>query len=175
MPKARTCFLLCAALLLSSAVLGKGTYLTVDEFLSSAFGELSPARQKLWLNASQRKSLEGILGHPVGLRVSYWRAEKRSAWVLDEIGKELPITIGVVIEGDALLDVRILAFRESRGGEVRYPFFTRQFIGLKLQSETFRLNDSIDGISGATMSVNAVTRASTAALFMHQQLSSDLP
>jgi hypothetical protein len=34
---------------------------------------------------------------------------------LDEIGKELPITIGVAVESGAIHNVRVLEFRESRG------------------------------------------------------------
>lgn len=168
------CSILLGVLLLNASVaLAKGVYLSVDQFVQAAFDDAVPARRKLWLSGEQREQLQAILGHAVGLRVSYWQAQDRSAWILEEIGKELPITIGIVVEAGQLLDVRILAFRESRGGEVRYPFFTRQFVGLTLQSDNRRLSATIDGISGATMSVDAVTRAAQAALFMAQQANVD--
>lgn len=173
MPKYFSWILLSALLLNASGALAKGVYLSVDQFVQSAFDDASPARRKLWLSGEQRDQLQAILGHAVGLRVGYWQAQDRSAWILEEIGKELPITIGIVVEGEKLVDVRILAFRESRGGEVRYPFFTRQFVGLSLQPDSKRLNGDIDGISGATLSVGAVTRAAQAALYMAQQVYSD--
>lgn len=173
MPRFIAWTVLSALLLHAGGALAKGVYLTVEQFVDTAFDGAAPERQKLWLNGDQRQRLQSILGHSVGLRVGYWQAHQRSAWVLEEIGKELPITIGIVVERGELVDVRILAFRESRGGEVRYPFFTRQFVGLGLEPKSHRLNGHIDGISGATMSVDAVTRAAEAALFMAQQVNTD--
>ena len=162
--------LLLILLSLNVPLYAKGTYMSVSAFVDSSFsGTVSPAPEKLWLKGDQRRRLEVILGHPVGLRIGFWREGERSAWVLDEIGKELPITIGLVIDAGRLSDIQILAFRESRGGEVRYPFFTRQFVGMTLGND-FRLSDSIDGISGATMSVDAVTRAAVAALYLDSLL-----
>jgi Na+-transporting NADH:ubiquinone oxidoreductase subunit NqrC len=51
---------------------------------------------------------------------------------------------------------------------VRYPFFTDQFNGLQLD-ENNRLQRKIDGISGATLSVNALTRLARLALHLHEE------
>jgi hypothetical protein len=88
---------------------------------------------------------------------------------MDEIGKEKPITVGVIIDNDEIQKVIILEFRESRGGEVRHPFFTRQFTGLFLKADD-KLSQRIDGISGATMSVRAVSNVSRFALRLHDTL-----
>jgi len=146
----------------------KGQYLSQEDFLAMAFeGDYSPGR--LWLNKELKAELKKILGHDVpGLRIRYWAQGTRTAWILEEIGKERPITIGIVVGSNGIEMVRILAFRESRGWEVRYPFFSDQFTG-SILSERYKLSRSIDGISGATLSVRAVKRASAAALFMHQQ------
>ncbi|MDP4884461.1 MAG: FMN-binding protein, partial [Opitutales bacterium] len=69
---------------------------------------------------------------------------------------------------DALLQMQVLIYRESHGWEVRYPFFTDQFEGLELTNEN-TLNRKIDGISGATLSVNALTRLSKLALHLHKE------
>jgi major membrane immunogen (membrane-anchored lipoprotein) len=60
-------------------------------------------------------------------------------------------------------------YRESRGGEVARSFFTQLFegIGLKGQSE---LSSHIDGISGATLSVNSMKKMARQALIMAQHL-----
>lgn len=143
--------------------------MTSEEFISSSFPNTSPQATQIWLSASIKKQAAEILNRPYrNLRVRYWSEQRRTAWIFDEIGKELPITIGVVINPNGIESVKVLAFRESRGGEVRYPFFTEQFEGLRL-NEKLKLDDHIDGITGATLSVKAVIRASRLALFLHRQ------
>lgn len=149
-----------------------GRYLETDEYLRSAFPSGVPAAQTLWLKGDLRASVERLLGHRFsGLRVRYWQDESRSAWILDEIGKELPITIGVAVSSGAIASVRVLEFRESRGWEVRYPFFTDQFVDARLGSNG-KLDRRIDGITGATMSVDAVTRIARVALLLHEYVTS---
>jgi uncharacterized protein with FMN-binding domain len=162
----RTIVLHVFALAAASVAVAKGVYFSNEEFLAKSFVE-PPQAKTLWLKAERKQTLESILGHPVGLRSRYWLSGKRSAWIFEEIGKDLPITIGVVVEDQRIVDVTILAFRESRGGEVRYPFFTDQFKQVGLTGEQ-KLDQHIDGISGATLSYWAVTRSARAALFLHQ-------
>ncbi len=120
----------------------------------------------LWLTPDIRNRLAGILGHPyVGLRVRYWQSADRTAWVLDETGKEQPITAGIVVRQARIESVDILAYRESRGGEVQQGFFTRQFKDGALGAAD-KLDKSIDGITGATLSVSAVTRMARCALVL---------
>jgi hypothetical protein len=147
-----------------------GRYLETPTFLDDAFPDGVPDSQTLWIGGELRDSLETILGHPfASLRIRCWYDGTTSAWILDEIGKELPITIGVTVSAGVIRDVRILEFRESRGWEVRYPFFTDQFRHATLETGG-RLDRTIDGISGATLSVKAVTRVATAALILHERL-----
>lgn len=146
-----------------------GRYLSTEEFLEVAFGKNTPQAEMLWVTAEQRGPLARLLGHAYGaLRIRYWRDGNRTAWILDEIGKEQPITIGIAIEGKVIEELRILEFREIRGWEVRYPFFTDQFRGATL--EEGELNADIDGITGATLSVGAVKRVARAALYLHEQV-----
>ncbi|MBT8081106.1 MAG: FMN-binding protein [Gammaproteobacteria bacterium] len=150
-----------------------GRYLESDEYLRSAFAAEVPAARTLWVSGDLRASLEQVLGHPFGrLRVRFWQHGARSAWILDEIGKELPITIGVTVDSGAIDNVRVLEFRESRGWEVRYPFFTEQFVDARLGNDA-RLDTKIDGITGATLSVGAVTRIARAALLLHEHVVAD--
>ena len=150
---------------------GAGRYLERDEYLGSAFPGGVPAARTLWIGGELRESMEDVLGHAYGaLRVRYWYDGSTSVWVLDEIGKEMPITIGVRISRDAIDNVRILEFRESRGWEVRYPFFTDQFDGVTLDAAR-KLDRKIDGITGATLSVRAVERIARVALILHEQVS----
>lgn len=157
--------LLCSCLLSSSQLLAV-TYLDSDKFIKDSFrGE--PKRHTLWLKQELQTVANRVLGHPYsGLRIRYWQLADRTAWILDEIGKERPITIGIVVEGGEISDLTILAYRESRGGEIRHPFFLNQFSGLTLNSD-YSLNGIIDGVSGATLSVRAVRNISRFALHLH--------
>jgi hypothetical protein len=149
------------------------SYLSRSDFLASAFDNRQPIQKMLWLDNSKRNVITEILGHPyLGLRIRYWKLGDRLAWIIDEIGKESPITIGIVVDNSRIADVTILDFRETRGGEVRYEFFTGQFPGVGLRSDLL-LDQDIDGITGATLSVRAVKASAALALYLSQSVIED--
>jgi hypothetical protein len=164
----RKCFItLVLALSLPALAAAESVYETHAEFLGRAFGESPPEPSIIWLSGERKSSVRQLLGHDYpALRLRYWCRAGRSAWVLNEIGKELPITVGVVINKDYIQSLRVLTYRENRGGEVATPSFTDQFNGVALQSSG-TLDAGIDGISGATLSVQALTRLASIALFLH--------
>jgi FMN-binding domain len=144
-------------------------YLAPEAFLSEAFGT-APSPSMLWITAEIQPELEKILGHPPPrLRQRYWKDGAKTAWILEEIGKEEFITAGFVISNDRIEKARVLIYRESRGMEVRYPAFLKQFDGVQLQ-EKQRLSKRIDGIAGATLSVWAMERMARTALFYHRHV-----
>ncbi|MEE9253708.1 MAG: FMN-binding protein [Pseudomonadales bacterium] len=150
--------------LLMAAEAGAVVYQPPEQFVAEAFGGDPPSAQALWLDGDLKAALTGIFGHaPVMLRIRYWQRDERSVWILEEIGKEKPITTGVVVDEGAIADVRVLAFRESRGWEIRYPFFTDQFQARRLTQDS-ELDGAIDGITGATLSVRAMKKMARAAL-----------
>ena len=147
-----------------------GVYQEPEAFIAEAFDSDPPQADVLWLKKDLRARIEEILQHKYkGFRVRYWSRDKRSAWILEEIGKEKPITTGFVINDGRVEKVRILIFRESRGWEVRYDFFTRQFDSAALVADD-RLDKDIDNVSGATMSVSAVTKLARIALLLHDEI-----
>lgn len=140
-------------------------------FLREVFAQsaLPAVPEFLWLTAELRPAVQTILGRDISAtRLRYWRADRRTAWVLDEVGKEMPITVGIVVDDNGIERMRVLAYRESRGWEVQSPKFLRQFIGARLGKEQ-QLDRNIDGISGATLSVRAMTRMAKLALRLHQE------
>ena len=153
-----------------------GVYMETEEFLAAAFPNSEPRVDVIWIDNDRREVLEDILEHPVNaLRMSYWISGDKSAWILDEIGKDKPITIGVVVQGDVIEMIRVLVFREIRGWEVRHPFFTDQFLNARLadrEQQEVRLDRSIDGITGATLSVDALRGVAEVVLFLVQELGS---
>ena len=160
----------CTGLAAPGVLLATGVYQEPDAFIAETFDGRPPAPKALWVTAPVRAEIEKILGHaPPSLRIRYWAGGGRTAWILEEIGKEEPITTGVVVRGDAIERLRILIFRESRGWEVRHDFFTDQFPGVTLDGDR-DLDRNIDGVSGATLSVRAVTRLARLALYLDSQV-----
>lgn len=158
-------------LICSNAFALQGNYLTAEQFLSQIFVEQPPKAALLWITKDIEPDVQRIMGHDLGsLRVRYWRKHQRTAWILEEIGKEKLITVGLVVNNAKIEQVKVLAFRESRGWEIKHDFFTRQFQGVGLNRETAQLDTNIDGISGATLSVRAVTKLSRLALYLTTQL-----
>jgi len=160
-----------AVLLLgSSAALARGTYQEPQAFVSEVFSNKPPAPQVLWITNAMQPEITRILRHPLSQRrMRYWRVGERSVWILDEIGKEEPITAGYIVNQGRIERVRILIYRESRGDEVRYPRFTEQFEGAGFKGNpagNHELDRSIDSISGATLSVDALTRSARLALYL---------
>lgn len=167
MSRTTSSILLLFFVLLPAMVSAASVYETNAEFLSRAFNGSTPEPDIVWLSGDRKTTVRQLLDHDYpALRVRYWCQAGRSAWVLDEIGKELPITVGVVVDKDYIKSLRVLTYRENRGGEVTTPAFTDQFDGVALEARG-GLDAHIDGISGATLSVQALTRLATMALFLH--------
>lgn len=145
-------------------------YLQEDAFVSNSLGQSPEDAKRIWLRGTLKDQVAEILGHPYpALRLKYWQDESRSLWILEEIGKERPITLGVLVGPAGVEQTKILVYRESRGGEVRFPSFLQQFESSQLTPDN-ELDRSIDGVSGATLSVRAVKRLVRMALFLHSQL-----
>jgi hypothetical protein len=156
------------AMLLPMLAHAESVYETQSEFLTRAFGDSPPEPDMVWLSGERKVAVTQILGHDyAAMRLRYWCEAGRSAWVLNEIGKELPITVGVIINENYISSLRVLTYRENRGGEVMVPAFTDQFNQVSLTNGD-RLDANIDGISGATLSVRALTRLAELALYLHE-------
>ena len=139
-------------------------YQAPEDFISEVFPG-TPQPKLLWLSKDAQAELARILGHAPGqLRQRYWSEGSRTLWIMEEIGKEDLITAGFVVKAGHIEQAKVLIYRESRGMEVRYPAFLNQFKGISLSEENY-LDHTIDGISGATLSVHAIERMARAALF----------
>ena len=138
---------------------GAMVYANADDYVAQAFSTSEPPRiSTLWPAPQLRDELKDILGHKPSLRFRYWGKNGKTVWVLDEVGAGQSVDIrGVVIEQGKISDVQVLVFRESRGWEIKHDFFTNQFARLWLK-QNHRLSAPIDNITGATLSVKAMTR-----------------
>lgn len=165
----RRCFgLILVYLLCQAPVIGaQGTYQEPEDFLAEAFDGRPPESSVIWMTGGLKETVEEIMGHRyASLRVRYWRRGAVTAWILEEIGKERPITTGLVVKEGELARLKVLIYRESRGWEVRHEFFTDQFKGAMLTGD-LELDRNIDGITGATLSVRAMKKLARLALYLH--------
>lgn len=143
-------------------------YLEPADFLAQNLPGCS--QKALWLKAELKSEIEDLIERPyAGARVRYCTAGGKTAWILDEIGKTEPITSGIIVDHGQVEQVRVLVFRESRGGEVHREAFTSQYAQASLD-EKRRLDRNIDGITGATMSVWAVNRQVKLALLLDEKV-----
>jgi len=155
------------------SIWAKGVYQSPEDFINEVFANSPPKAERVIVKGDIGKDIKSILDHRYSkIRIPYWRDGDRTVWVLEKIGKELPITAGFVIENNQVKDFKVLIFRESRGWEIRNDFFTNQFDGAHLTPKN-KLNPSIDNITGATLSVNAMKKLSRMALYLHQQVTTE--
>lgn len=144
-------------------------YQTPKSFIRESFGGTLPKAQTMTPNADVKTRISKIMGSHYKLpSVKYWQQNGKTAWVLEEIGKFEPITTGFVIDQSGKLErVKVLIYRESHGWEVKRKFFTRQFKSAGLKRGK-KLDKRIDGIAGATLSVDALKRMGALAIMLHE-------
>jgi len=167
MTAAKTILMVVLVIAAPSLASAASVYETNAEFIDRGYNGSPPEPAVVWLSGETKTRVHEILGHNYpALRVRYWCKAGRSAWILDEIGKELPITVGVIINQQYISNLSVLVYRENRGEEVATPAFTDQFEHRSLADDG-SLDQSIDGITGATLSVQALTRLASMALYLH--------
>ncbi|MFQ5449988.1 MAG: FMN-binding protein [Nitrospinaceae bacterium] len=137
-------------------------FLTKKQALEAAFpGADKIEKDHKWLTDTQRKAIGEICHQEIKeSRITFYIGKKDGRtlgyMVIDHIiGKSFPITFMVVLNPNGTVrDVEVMVYREPRGWEVRYPSFLRQFFGMDSGSD-FR---EINSITGATLSVHAITK-----------------
>ncbi|MCE9677718.1 FMN-binding protein [Shewanella sp. AS1] len=168
--KTRSIATLLSLLCISLSVYSANVYQSNADFISQAFNAPAPKANVYWLTEEDKQIIEDILAHRFNkMRVRYWQQAEESVWILEEIGKEAPITVGIHVNKQAIVKVKVLVYRESRGDEVRHDFFTDQFKQARL-TDTHGLDRHIDGITGATLSVRALNKLSRIALYLDQRI-----
>ena len=91
-------------------------------------------------------------------RASRGGAPLGRAIVVEEIGKHRPITFVVGVRPDGRVeDVAVMAYREAYGGEIASRRFLSQYGGKA--KDDLRGAGAITNVAGATLSVDAATRA----------------
>ncbi len=90
------------------------------------------------------------------------------------IGKSMPITFFVLldIEGN-IISTDIIKYREPYGGAVSNENWNEQFTGKNSNSD-FTVGTSVNGISGATISVNSVTKGIRKITFLYEEIKDEI-
>lgn len=141
----------------------------IDDFVARSFPGATPAPAALWLTPALKQAAAKSAGFaPDAMRLRYWRAGARTAWIIDRVGKEQPITFGVVVENDAVVALQVITYRETRGHEIRSPRWLAQFAGA--HATDGGLDRRVDNITGATLSARAAMDVARLALFCHRQV-----
>ena len=135
----------------------------VDVFVAEQF-EQPVTGQELSVTGDVARVCRTVLGsaYPQG-SIRYWRQSGRTVWVLSSRGKHGLITAGFVVDGGVISTGAVLADREQRGRPIRSRRFLRQFEGIGLR-EDGRLDKRVHGITGATISSNAMRNMALLAL-----------
>ena len=93
----------------------------------------------------------------------YWNISNNDTTIayalMDNVlGKSMPITFLVILNNEGnILASEVIKYREAYGGEVGKKNWLAQFTHFS-DTADFRVGKSIDGISGATISVNSLSK-----------------
>ena len=117
---------------------------------------------KFWQDAEY--NLEKVMGLPNQSPLELYSVRRKSAPSGYVLFAEAPSKVDtfvymVVFNVNGVIEkVSVLLYKENYGGEIASKRFLRQFEG-KSNGENMRFNKDIDGISGATLSVQSITYA----------------
>jgi len=159
--------------LLALNALASGTYYSASELLAEVFPATDVASGAVWMTLDRKAESADLFGSALPqARFRYQTDGESRLWLLSEIGKEKPISYGVVTQGGKIVRIEVMVFRESRGDEIRLPQYTAQYEGLTLTAGG-DLSTHVDGISGATYSVRSMKKVAKIALLLDRWATAD--
>ena len=90
------------------------------------------------------------------------------------IGKSMPITFLVLLDAEGnIISTNVIKYREPYGGAVSNDNWNEQFTG-KNSGSDFTVGESVNGISGATISVNSVTKGIRKIALLYEEIKDDI-
>ena len=151
-------------------------YLTEEAALKSVFPGCDEIRRRVWkIDPKSKSRIESRTGwtlaeSSVTVFEGFAAGEPQGkAMIAEEIGKFKPITFIVKQGNDGRVErVEVMVYREAVGAEVRRQRFSRQFRGKKA-GDPLRINRDILNVTGATMSVQAMTAGVKKALVIMEE------
>jgi len=150
-------------------------YLSIEQTQQAIFSDATTFTEHLInisdLDKGQIKKLSGKRQRWDHQRV--WRAQKQGknlGWFLIDnvVGKHEFITYGVGIsETGDITGIEIMTYRETHGDEVRDEEWRQNFTD-KTLDDTFKLDEDIPNITGATLSARNITDGVKRLLALHK-------
>ena len=169
---------LVAVLALGGQALAEGLYLSEPQLAERLFPEgKGLAASTVSLTDAEADRVALLFGYRLEQKSFRLLAagEAGTIFVLDVMGQNAPITFGVGVTRDGVVrGVELVAYRESRGEEIRAPRFLRQLTGKRL-TDPLKLGKDVDAITGATISSRSATLATRKALALAQVLRERVP
>jgi len=177
-PRARVAALLLVAVTALPAAAVQ-VYHTDAEALAIAFPDATRIEQRsVLLDDAAQARVAQQLGYAARDRAVVLREAFRGdvlvgrALVLEEIGKTLPFRFLVAITPDGRVDqVLLLTYREPRGYEIEREAFRDQYRG-KALGDPIRRGEDIRNVTGATLSVDSLSRGVRRALALYAEATS---
>ena len=152
-------------------------YLTEEAALKIVFPDSNQIKKEEHIfTVQEKKKIESRLGWTLSvssivIHHGFKGSEPQGyAVVMNEMGKFKPITFMVKVSEQGKVErIEVLTYRETVGAEVRRQRFSRQFQG-KSARDPMRINRDIINLTGATLSVQAMTAGVKKALVILDEL-----
>ena len=109
----------------------------------------------------------------------YWKISQNDTTIayafLDNVkGKSMPITFMVILSKDgSIINANVIKYREPYGGEVGNNRWLEQF-NEKNEKSNYDVGKTIDGITGATISVNSLSKGIKKIVLLYNQVKANL-
>jgi hypothetical protein len=172
--------LTCALALATATTAGARVLLTQEQALRLAFGDAKVERQARFLTDAQLTRARTLAGVPVeSALVTRYAATREGrpagvAYFDTHVVRTLPETVMIVVDPEGkIARIEILSFGEPEEYLPRARWL-EQFPGRGLDGE-LAIRKGVHGITGATLSAQAVTDASRRVLAVHRVLSDAPP
>ena len=139
--------------------------MSTEAFVESSLGRL-PAEKRILLQGDVQEAVRSAYdGRYPAFSIPYREQDGKRVWVLKAQGKHGYVKAGFVIQDGRLLNPWVLSSKEQGGRGIETSPFLKQFEGVGLKGPS-QMDRRIDGLSGATLSVNAMKKMARTALVL---------
>lgn len=148
------------------------TYLTIEEAKQVMLENIPMTRISVELTKEQRKSIRKTSGVRVPRsKINAWKTDDGGWFIVDQVvGKHEMIDFAIALSNEGkVIDIEVLEYRETYGGEIRNPKWLAQFLG-KDYTTHFEIDENVKNISGATLSSVHITEGVNRLLITWEQI-----
>lgn len=150
-------------LFIPSLISANGIQIKTESIIKSEFGEnVEIAFSKFQIPAKVKNEIEFVSKQRFfSENIFVWSITENDSVIalglMDNVyGKAQPITFLTIFTLDGKVHSNhIIKYREEHGGQVANRDWNKQFVGIDKNSD---VNKKVDGISGATISVNSIKK-----------------